>query len=228
MLLQLTLSVMMHLTVPRADSVLRIGVPHHAGGVIDSAAMRGITLGVEEAERTGALFHWSVVLVMVGNTRDTADVILVGGSAGDCAQLSHATATIVFNIGCRDDALRDAHKYPRVFHIEVSTGEYRDRGANALWHASLTRFGAEQLNERYRRRFGLAMTPAAWAGWFAVKVALESVMRSSSRSVTAISAILAITEFDGHKGEALRFSGLSHQLMQPLYVVNGARVSEAR
>ena len=43
--------------------------------------------------------------------------------------------------------------------------------APMLWDASLERFGATQLNDRYRRRFGVGMDGPAWAGWFAAKLA---------------------------------------------------------
>jgi hypothetical protein len=60
------------------------------------------------------------------------------------------------------------------------------------------------------------MDGAAWAGWFAVKVAWESFLRS--KPVESI-------EFDGHKGAPLTFRSWDHQLRQPLYAVK-SRVAD--
>jgi hypothetical protein len=87
----------------------------------------------------------------------------------------------------------------------------------ALWHPSLERFGAAQLSERYRSRYGNPMTSEAWAGWMAVKIIWESSLRTRDEPAGLRDAI-ARGGFDGHKGRALRF-GADHVLRQPLVVV---------
>jgi ABC-type branched-subunit amino acid transport system substrate-binding protein len=93
--------------------------------------------------------------------------------------------------------------------------------APALWHPALVRFGATQLSERHERRFGTPMDSPAWAGWFAVKVLWEVVLREGGEERGDLPAgRLAdpAKRFDGHKGVGLGFraDGL---LRQPLYLV---------
>jgi hypothetical protein len=213
----------------REDSVLRIGLLRTPGSALDSAMVNGITLGVEEAVRTGALFHWSVMLVMVASTHQVADMILVGSSPSDCDELAEPQKTVVVNIGCREPGLRNASKYPWVFHVEDRSEAYDRIGADAtLWHSTLERYGAGQLNERFRRRFGVPMTAGAWAGWFAVKAVFESAMRAKARDPASLRAAITGAQFDGHKGVALRFLSGTNQLAQPFYVVRDGRATEAR
>jgi ABC-type branched-subunit amino acid transport system substrate-binding protein len=83
------------------------------------------------------------------------------------------------------------------------------------WHASLKRYGALELNERYRRAYNEPMSAAAWAGWFAVKCAAEAAFRASPER---IAESLRSVRMDGHKGVALRFLS-DGTLEQPLYLV---------
>jgi ABC-type branched-subunit amino acid transport system substrate-binding protein len=90
-----------------------------------------------------------------------------------------------------------------------------------LWHASLDRFGAEQLNQRFERRFGSAMDSDAWAGWIAMKILAESALRARGQTPSALARALADSKarFDGHKGRSLAFDPTTGVLVQPLYVV---------
>ena len=97
-----------------------------------------------------------------------------------------------------------------------------------LWHPSLERFGGEQLNQRYRRRFNEPMDSDAWAGWIAIKIAAESSLRA--RATTPASIARALTaptaRFDGHKGLPLSFNPITGELRQPLYVVEAGADSD--
>lgn len=88
----------------------------------------------------------------------------------------------------------------------------------ALWTPSLFRYGAEQLNERYRRRFDQGMDGPAWAGWMAVKTLAEAVLRAGGQR-GGLGERLAGPRiaFDGHKGAPLAFAE-DGALAQPLYV----------
>jgi hypothetical protein len=98
-----------------------------------------------------------------------------------------------------------------------------------LWHESLERFGGEQLNQRYRRRFGVPMDSDAWAGWIAIKIAAESSLRARATTPAALGAALTDSnaQFDGHKGLPLAFDPVSRELLQPLYVVDAAADGDA-
>lgn len=88
------------------------------------------------------------------------------------------------------------------------------------WHASLERFGARQLNERYRRITGQGMDSESWAGWVAIKIAAELLLRLPAVPSAGLRERSGPT-FDGHKGVPLRFDD-SGVLSQPMYVVNPA------
>lgn len=93
-----------------------------------------------------------------------------------------------------------------------------------LWDDALFRYGAEQLNDRFIRRFGVGMTDGAWSAWMAVKALSEAVLRSRTASRAEVVHLLGgdRAAFDGHKGGPLSFSAGGGALAQPLYVVGGA------
>jgi hypothetical protein len=90
----------------------------------------------------------------------------------------------------------------------------------AEWHASLVRFGAEQLNRRFTQRHGRAMTARAWRGWMAVKASVECALRATTPASVVV---------DGHVGRPLRFDPATRHLDPPLHLVSAtALVTEAR
>lgn len=230
------------------QETLRIGLATPPAG---SSALHGVTLGVEEAARTGTLFGRAMELVAAdaGDAerllREGRVSALVGGwddeSAAALAGTADAAGVLFLNAGARGDLLRGPRCVRNAFHVEASEAMYaaalaaRPREAAeateaALFHPALERFGAGQLNDRYRARFGGAgMDGAAWAGWMAVKVVWEASLRARSTEPAAIRAHLesASARFDGHKGWPLSFRPWDHQLRQPLYLLSegGARVA---
>ena len=91
------------------------------------------------------------------------------------------------------------------------------------WHPTLDRFGASELNERFRRSTGSTMTAPAWLGWVAVKAAIEAALQSE-RPLDC--ETLARARVDGHKGWMLAFDRSTRELVQPLYVVSAANGRE--
>jgi ABC transporter substrate binding protein (PQQ-dependent alcohol dehydrogenase system) len=91
------------------------------------------------------------------------------------------------------------------------------------WDASLTRFGADTLNQRFEARYRQPMTDDAWTGWLAVKMLWEAALRARTSEPDVVGAVLTreSTRFDGHKGRALSFRSWDHQLRQPVYVLIG-------
>jgi hypothetical protein len=92
--------------------------------------------------------------------------------------------------------------------------------ATVLWHASLGRFGARELNDRYRAFARGGMNGDAWAGWLGVKLLAEAALRAGSTEPRSLIAYLRTAEFDGHKGWPLSFRSADHALRQPLYIVS--------
>lgn len=90
-----------------------------------------------------------------------------------------------------------------------------------VWHHSLERFGASQLNDRFRDHAGRPMDSLGWTGWMAMKVLWEATLRARTTDAGALARLLVSDrmQFDGHKGVRLSFRPWDHQLRQPLYLV---------
>jgi hypothetical protein len=201
-------------------------------------ALSGALLGASESARAGALFGQHIVTM----TRSLSDAakedapVLIGGSSYEQAvaleKIADERGRVFFNVSARSDELRGGRCSPMMFHVapsEAMIGKAKlTAGATTagpisieLWSATLERYGASQLNDRYRARFGRSMTSAAWAGWVAVKIAWETSLRARSVDSSALLRTLDgdAIQFDGHKGTPLSFRSWDHQLRQPLYAV---------
>jgi hypothetical protein len=206
------------------------------------ARHQGVLLGVEEARHAAELFGGTVSLELIEHASAAAasDAAAIIGDEDEahCRTIlasRRQAAPLLMNVACKSDALRGAACSPRAFHIAPSDAILGDaraavRGASTAvaWDASLTRFGADTLNQRFRRRFGEPMAPAAWTAWFAVKVLWESALRMKSADASHLADYLGreTTRFDGHKGQPLSFRDTDHQLRQPLYARTAAGVVE--
>jgi ABC-type branched-subunit amino acid transport system substrate-binding protein len=174
--------------------------------------------------------------------------VLIGASATDAnalSKLAEQRRIVVLNVASRAQSLRAAcGRY--TFHVEASDAMYanaallgrqastRSLGAVlsgsaedsvVLWGAGLERYGASQINDRYRARYRTGMDGNAWAGWVAVKIIAEAALRARSSEPDRLIEYLEnpATSFDGHKGWPLSFRFADHQLRQPLYVMTRAR-----
>ena len=181
-----------------APRVLRIGNLFPTG----DASWPGALLGFEEAERTAALLG----------------IKLQWAASGEVLTGREAPAKVSVPVLATGPTVETLVR-PRVFRV-ASSPQFRRRalagrkGLRAVdWHPDLERFGAEQLNQRFQRRFGRPMDEAAWHGWVAVKIAAEAALRGG------VLQQLGEAGFDGHKGEQLRFGG-DHYLIQPVYLVD--------
>ncbi|MBW3654829.1 MAG: hypothetical protein KY444_01885, partial [Gemmatimonadetes bacterium] len=220
-----------------ADAPLRVAFVAPAGER-GANALRGAELGGEEAGRAAQLVgrRFEVLTARADDSRSAgraasrllrrgAFALVGGGDAATCRALARAAESrgaLFINVGCRDDALRGALG-ARAFHVEGSEAMYRGAGSSAvLWHAGLTRYGAAQLNERYRRRFGGTLDGDGWAGWMAIKVLWEAAHRANTADPARLATYLTEeARFDGHKGEPLTFGARDRQLKQPLYRAAG-------
>lgn len=210
--------------------------------VDDTAAHRslvhGAMLGAEEATHTGVLFGRPVRMTLIDRAnfdavlRDSSrttgaslpSIYVVAGDSIFCSRFMQQSAlarVATLDAGCP----RAVARMRTIYAIDSRTATAEpDAGAHLeLWHASLERFGAEQLNQRYRRHFNEAMDSDAWMGWFAMKVALDLALHADAASPSALLAQLADAHasFDGQKGRPLRFAADTHRLVQPLYRVVG-------
>jgi len=210
-----------------------------AVGILDadprSSFAAGVALGLTEAARSESLFNRRVIVQRTGTDADKLIALGVTALVGRApaveveriATACNAKHVVYLDCGTRSDEFRrrcDSF----VFHIEASESMYAnaakvaDGARVALWHPSLERYGAAQLNDRFRSAANGTMDGEAWCGWFAIKVLVESALRMNENSGAALREHLlqGKTEFDGHKGAPLSFRAWDHQLRQPLYAVS--------
>jgi hypothetical protein len=211
---------------PRALTAAR--APLRVGVLGDPKASwpLGVQLGIEEAARTSELLGASVVLEEGAVPGEGGPPVFIAALAdaswAPMEDAAHAGGTLLFDA-------RAAHPLsapcsPLVFRV----GVWREPGSGApaplLWHPSLVRYGAKQLNDRFSARFGKPMDGGAWAGWFAAKAATEAALRTGGDDPVKLAAYLASADsaLDGHKGRSLTF-GADHRLRQPFYRLNDAQ-----
>jgi hypothetical protein len=196
-----------------------------AGDSSAASSSRGVTLGLEEAERTARLFGWEVVALRAPDSLTEREAMRFLTRAGVTAIVANLTgalqpdsrsAPLVLEIGkhagrsinpCGD---AEFHLLPRVDSSSANL---------VAWDPSLERFGAAQLNDRYRRRFNDEMDERAWAGWMSVKILVDAVLRLGNKDPCALERFLlgANASFDGHKGVPLSFDSDTRELVQPLF-----------
>jgi hypothetical protein len=92
----------------------------------------------------------------------------------------------------------------------------RAEGGRREWGPDLERFGAGELNERFRGQTGRPMTADAWCGWVAMKAIAEAALHARSTAPADVADALRVLRFDGHKGEPLYFDDRL-RLVQPVY-----------
>lgn len=231
--------------------ILRVGMLTGSSSGPAQSAERGVRLGVAEAKQTAQLFGGDVQLFEspLGSDPVGAATRLVSANSVQVLVVTDPLATdaiskfaeqrrlIFLNIAAREQSLRAAcRRY--TFHVEASDAMYGnaarrssrkagptnssdDRDSVVLWWQTLERYGAGQINDRYRARYNTGMDGPAWAGWAAVKMIAESALRARSVDAPRLIAYLEspTTTFDGHKGWPLTFRTADHQLRQPLYVL---------
>ena len=84
------------------------------------------------------------------------------------------------------------------------------------WHWTWERHGAPQVNSRFERKSaGRHMQGADWAAWMAVKMIVQSALRTEATDFAKQRAfILGDGRFDGDKGLAVSVRPWDHQLRQ--------------
>ena len=222
----------------RSAHTLRVGLVVPAREQFESAA-RGAAMGVAEARRVATMLGGDVTLHRASDARhliaiDHVQVLIGGFDESSCIELAKVAERhelIFLNIGCASDVLRSGACSRHAFHVAASDAMHRDalalleraaRGEIALWHGSLERYGAAQVNDRYRVEFREPMDPLAWSAWMAVKIAAEAAVRLRGFETRRVTDWLEDprTRFDGHKGRALSFRPWDHQLRQPLFWID--------
>lgn len=209
-----------------------------------ASLVRGVRLGADEAGHTGALFGTAVQL-RIAQSSDAAGaahaaaasfhdwrpaLLIAAGTPAACDTLTALAARdslALLDAGCAAATTAGAG-CAFALGVPATDSVAGDSTRIVLWHWTLDRFGAEQLNERYRRRFDGRMDSAAWAGWLAVKIALDLALRTRSVAGPVLLRELARpgARFDGQKGRPLHFRATDRRLLQPTYRVAGRGATE--
>ncbi len=196
-----------------------------------ASTARGLTFGIEEAVRTARLFDTRLrvvrsdsAAVVAPTDAVSATAWVIAGDAEPCAALRRtldAAGVLIVDAGCQSRGAplaREVRIRPDPGDPSRNLATHDTASRMVLWHESLERFGAGQLNDRFRRRFGVGMDSDAWSAWLATKIATEALLLSRARKLPPAGVLLdPRSAFDGHKGAPLRFDPETHRLVQPLY-----------
>ncbi|MGQ0563336.1 MAG: ABC transporter substrate-binding protein [Gemmatimonadota bacterium] len=186
---------------------LRIGMLYAASA---SDVLRGARMSASEAQRAADLLGFTLSF-----REQLLEPTMTADDVARWAQEHEFTAIIA---AVENLAPLEALTIPVISTLDSAVN---GRATNSVWHigavswdATLARYGAAQLNARYRAAYDAPMTTQAWAGWFAVKVLWESAARTRTATSAAIQTYLASPRgaFDGHRGRPLRFDPETHTL----------------
>ena len=89
------------------------------------------------------------------------------------------------------------------------------------WHASWERYGAPQLNRRFKKAANRVMASADWAAWMATKAIIEVALKLPDASQHRRALRNQGIVLDGFKGARLSFRSWDQQLRQPLFLAQG-------
>jgi len=216
----------------------------HYVGATEGSAWLGVQQGLAEANIQGEFLGQKYTLETVSATDlqklDAVMAILVAGDAKQvltiAKQFNHVP---VFNLASDSDDLRSAC-LDNVLNVGVSQRMKQDAQAQMNnkrsvskaiaqgWHKDFRKFSASQLNGRFTKAQGQAMTDNAWAGWAAVKMLSDTVARSQ---ITQAEEMLRYLKndlaFDGQKGAGATFRDTGQLRQLVLLIENNKIVAEA-
>lgn len=94
------------------------------------------------------------------------------------------------------------------------------------WHPSFQEYSALQMQHRFRLFAHRPMTERDYAGWLAVRIVGEAVIRSGKTAPAELHDFLRSDQFEvaGFKGEGLTFRRWDQQLRQPVLLAQALMV----
>lgn len=215
-------------------------------GEQNGQAWQGVSQGLDEANRQGQFMNQKYTLDVF-----TAESAMKEDFSGFLAVISVADKDTyrelvnklpdmaIFNVSLGDDDLRAAC-YPNALHILPSNQMKQDAEAQwqqktpgsaaraQAWHSDFLKYAARELNNRFRKAQGENMNDLSWAGWAAVKIVTDTVVR---QVITDADKLLDYLKtdliFDGQKGTEMNFreTGQLRQIL--LLIEDGKIVAEA-
>jgi hypothetical protein len=205
------------------------------------SAWLGAMQGLNEANVQGKFLNTTYTLTHVPDAaelpKDVAPAaVVVAADAPTLKQVSEAMPdTPVFNVSLEDDELR-AQCLPNTLHVipsksmqEDAVSQWKSKKPDSqatarAWHSSARKYAGTQLNRRYEASAKRPMDDRAWAGWAAVKMLSDTMVRvKADAEVQPLEFMKTELQFDGQKGtdQSFRPNG---QLRQPLLLVEGDKI----
>jgi hypothetical protein len=204
-------------------------------------AWLGASQGLTEANQQGKFLGTTFRLTQLPGAGDVLNqakpaAAVVALDAATLAEVAKALPdTPVFNVSLDDDDLR-ARCGGNILHVQPSKAMKRDalsqwktkhpesNAAALAWHSSAVKYAGLQLNKRYRQSSGKDMDDHAWAGWAAVKMLSDTVVRTQSGAGTELLEFMKTRlRFDGQKGADMSFRP-NGQLRQPILLVEDGKI----
>ncbi len=212
-------------------------------GDIDSSSYLGVQQGLSEANAQGEFMgtQYRVVANSEPARGDNGAIAIIAATDPSAlTELAHTHRDLaVLDVALKSSELRSQCS-DNVFYVAASEAMIDDAnrqwqqkmpGSSAraqAWHETFRKYAAGQLNSRFRKKFSQAMNDDAWAGWAAMKLLSDTIVRQPSiTGHELINELQTNLAFDGQKGTDLSFRETG-QLRQPLLLVaDGKIVGEA-
>jgi hypothetical protein len=211
-------------------------------GEQNNPAWLGVSQGLDEANRQGQFMNQKYTLDAFTSeealNRDFSGYIAVISAADKDTYrqlLERLPDMGVFNVSLDDDDLRTAC-YANALHILPSRQMKKDAEAQwqkknpdskahaRAWHPDFVKYAARDLNKRFLEARGAKMNDEAWAGWAAVKIVTDTVVRQKiTDSAKLLDFVKSSLVFDGQKGTDMNFRNTG-QLRQILLLVENDEI----
>ena len=126
-----------------------------------------------------------------------------------------------------DDAL--FHIPPSTAMLEDAERQWRQHAPKSkarayTWHRTFRKYAAAQLNIRFMKQVGFAMDNDAWAGWAAMKLLADTIVRRPDlQGFGLVEELKTNLAFDGQKGIDMSFRETG-QLRQPLLLIEQDKI----
>ena len=211
-------------------------------GSTDGSAWLGVMQGQHEANIQGRFLDQiytveAMTPEALSQAEPQAAAIIAAGDASVLQNVSEATTGIaVFNVTADDDGLRQTcttnllHVPPSSTMKADAVAQWRQKNPDAsvearAWHPKFVKYAARDLNKRFLKVQGTAMDGDAWAGWAAVRMVAEAVIRTQSADPSVLLAFMkSEIAFDGQKGVPHTFRDTG-QLRQRMLIVEGGKLT---
>ena len=208
-------------------------------GVADTSAHFGARQGLSEAVVQGEFMgiEYRMLTAAEMDQENVSPVAIIAAvEPTRLIQLVEAYPNLaIFNITANDTKLRELCR-DNLFHIGPSAAMLADAEAQwrrhapdsaaraRAWHRTFQKYAAAQLNIRFKKQFATDMDDDAWAGWAAMKLLADTLVRQPSLGgADLIEALKTNQAFDGQKGADLSFRETG-QLRQPVLLVEQDKI----